>query len=122
MFLNEWLLFKSLIWGYFASSLSPFVLEQLLVLGVAVLVLIEEDGDEHLESGLVGEVHRSHASSDLTRLNVVSPLELAAGFCRDKVQLAWEPGLLDEQQDSIVDVFSEQLLECCPVVGGLLLL
>jgi len=67
-------------------------------------------------------VHRSHASSDLTRLNVVSPLELAAGFCQDKVQLAWEPGLLDEQQDSIVDVFSEQLLECCPVVGGLLLL
>jgi hypothetical protein len=87
-----------------------------------VLVLIKEDGDEHLECCLVGEVHRSHACSDLARLNVVPPLELAAGFSKDKVQLAWEPRLLDEEQNPIVDVFSEQLLECCPVVGGLLLL
>jgi len=67
-------------------------------------------------------VHRSHACSDLARLNVVPPLELAAGFSKDKVQLAWEPGLLDEQQYPVVDVFSEQLLERRPVVGSLLLL
>lgn len=98
------------------------ILVELLVLGNTMLIFIKENRDEHFKCCLVGKVHRSHASSDLPGLNVISPLELTARFCQDEVQLSRESGLLDEEQDSIVNVFSEELLRSCPLVSCFLLL
>lgn len=53
---------------------------------------------------------------------MVSPLELTARLCENEVELSWESRLLNEEQDSVVDVLSEQLLESRFVVSGLLLL
>jgi hypothetical protein len=82
-----------------------------MVLGLTILILINNDRDEHLKGGMLQDMEGAQPCSDLPRLNVLPPLELAAWLNQDEIQFPWEPCLLYKEEHAIVNILSEQLLE-----------
>ena len=89
---------------------------------VFVFIFIKKHRNKHLQSCLVHKMHGCNTSSNLTRLNMISPLKLAARFDKNKIESSRESYLLDEEKNSIVNIFSEKLLERLLIVCCFLLL